>query len=195
MGSYGTEPKNRKRKIIWFNPPYNKSVTTNVGNFFLKLIDKHFPKHHKYRQLFNRNTIKVSYSCLPNMKSKINQRNKRVLQDKNDPSTPNGRTCNCPKNITCPLNGICLDKDLLYTGNLTSDLPGYKMKEYKGISCYIVGHEGCKGICSTTWKLRYANHKKSFNHEVYETDSELAMEVWRIKRKQGQYEIKWPKVP
>ena len=114
------------------------------------------------------------------MKSKINQHNKRVLQDKNDLSTPNGRTCNCPKNITCPLNGICLDKDLLYTGKLTSDLPGYKMKEYKG-------------ICSTTWELRYANHKKSFNHEVYETDSELAMEVWRIKRKQGQYEIKWQK--
>ena len=32
----------RKRQIIWFNPPYSKNVTTKVGTFFLSLIDKHF---------------------------------------------------------------------------------------------------------------------------------------------------------
>ena len=32
----------RKRKIIWFNPPRSKNVSTKVGNQFLKLINEHF---------------------------------------------------------------------------------------------------------------------------------------------------------
>ena len=39
--------KKRKRNIKWFNPPYSKNVQTNVGNIFLQLIKKHFPKNHK----------------------------------------------------------------------------------------------------------------------------------------------------
>ena len=35
-------PRNRKRNIIWYNPPYNKSVSTNIGHVFLNLLDKHF---------------------------------------------------------------------------------------------------------------------------------------------------------
>ena len=35
------DTKRRKRKIIWFNPPYSKNVSTKVGNQFLKLINKH----------------------------------------------------------------------------------------------------------------------------------------------------------
>ena len=33
-----TSNNNRKRNIIWFNPPYSKSVTTNVGKYFLNLL-------------------------------------------------------------------------------------------------------------------------------------------------------------
>ena len=57
--------KTRKRKITWFNPPININVATNVGKTFLALIDKHFPKNERLSKIFNRNTIKVSYSCLP----------------------------------------------------------------------------------------------------------------------------------
>ena len=61
--------KNRKRNIIWFNPPYNKNVSTKIGNFFLNLIDKYFPTDHKFHKLFNRNSVKVSYSCTKNIKT------------------------------------------------------------------------------------------------------------------------------
>ena len=64
-----TKQKNRKRNIIWFNPPYSKNVVTKVGHYFLKLLEKHFPRHHKLHKIFNRNTVKVSYSCT---KNKIN---------------------------------------------------------------------------------------------------------------------------
>jgi len=40
-----TNSRNRKRKIIWFNPPYDKNLTTNIGKFFFYLIQKHFPKN------------------------------------------------------------------------------------------------------------------------------------------------------
>ena len=37
-----TNKLQRKRKLIWFNPPFNKCVTTNEGRRFLKLVEKHF---------------------------------------------------------------------------------------------------------------------------------------------------------
>ena len=40
---YQKAPKKRKRNVIWFNPPYSKNVTTNIGKVFLKMINKHFP--------------------------------------------------------------------------------------------------------------------------------------------------------
>ena len=54
------ETKQRKRKIIWFNMPCSKNVLTKDGNQFLKLINKHFPRHHKFYKLLNKNNIKVS---------------------------------------------------------------------------------------------------------------------------------------
>jgi hypothetical protein len=40
------------------------NVSTNVARRFLTLISVHFPPTHKYYKIFNKNTIKVSYSCL-----------------------------------------------------------------------------------------------------------------------------------
>ena len=50
--------KQRKRKIIWFNPPDSKNVLTKVGNQFLKLINKHFPRHHKLISCSTKTTLK-----------------------------------------------------------------------------------------------------------------------------------------
>ena len=70
--------KSRKRKIIWFNPPYNMNLETNIGEEFLKLIDIHFPKDHKLYKIINRKNIKVSYSCTPNINSIISTHNRCV---------------------------------------------------------------------------------------------------------------------
>ena len=63
--------RNRQRKMIWFNPPINMNVNTNIGRNFLSLIEKHFPSRHNLHKIFNRNTVKVSYSCMNNVKSII----------------------------------------------------------------------------------------------------------------------------
>ena len=76
---------NRKRKhdVLWFNPPYNSTVSTNIGREFLKLIDECFHKGHKLRKAFNRHTVKISYSTTPNMQqiisAKKQQNTKRKL--------------------------------------------------------------------------------------------------------------------
>ena len=60
--------RKRQRNILWFNPPYSKTVKTKIGKIFLQLIKKHLPKEHKFHKIFNRNTMKLSYSCMLNIK-------------------------------------------------------------------------------------------------------------------------------
>ena len=73
------ENKKRRRKIIWFNPPFSKSVKSNTGKKFLNLIKRHFPKTNKLHKVFNKNTVKVSYSCMSNMASILCSHNLNVI--------------------------------------------------------------------------------------------------------------------
>ena len=79
--------KKRKRKIIWINPQYSKSVKTNIEKIFIKLISKHFPPNHKFVKIFNKNTIKLSYSCMLNIRSKINGHSKKNTATKTHRAT------------------------------------------------------------------------------------------------------------
>ena len=66
---------NRKRNnILWYNPPTHQHRTQIPC-----LVDKHFPKDHKLKKIFNRNTIKISYNCMNNTKQIIDSHNKRIL--------------------------------------------------------------------------------------------------------------------
>ena len=130
-------------------------------------------------KIVDRNTVKISYSCMPSMKAVTNRHNKKVLKKQNENPEP-VRTCNCKNPEECPFDGICLERDVQYVAEIKSNLPNYGVKVYKGIT-------------STEWKTRFGNHKKAFNSDQYETDSALSKEVWRIKRLRGEYTIKWSK--
>ena len=75
LPSARNEP-NRKRNITYFNPPFSCSVKTNIGCKFLKLIDTLFPDGHTLKQIINRNTVKISYRCMP----KISNHNFEILK-------------------------------------------------------------------------------------------------------------------
>ena len=112
--------KTRKRKITWFNPPFKINVATNVAKTFLTLIDEHFPKNKRLSKLFNRNTIKVSYSCLPNVKQTIFNNNHRLLQlHRMKEATQDSKLCNCRQKNSCPLDGKCLTKCFVYKATVT----------------------------------------------------------------------------
>ena len=61
--------KSRNRRVLWYNPLYCSSIKINLGKQFLRLVDKNFPDNHCYRKIFNRKTLKISCSCMNNVKS------------------------------------------------------------------------------------------------------------------------------
>ena len=117
---------------------------------------KHFPQHQKFHKIFNRNNIKVSYSCMPNIKSAINSHNRKILHS---PVNNQSRTCNCINKTACPLQEKCLSENTLYQADISSG--NFQTKIYYGIS-------------ETKFKTRYSNHKKSFNHEKHKNDTQLS---------------------
>ena len=129
-----------------------------VGNQFLKLINKRFPRYHRFYKLFNKNNVKVSCSCMPNMKNIINTHNKKAF---NPPKDNTARTCNCIRKHQCPLNKKCL------TNKMKRNEENSKTKIYYDVS-------------ETIFKLRYVNKKNTFNNIKYQTDTELSNEYWNI---------------
>ena len=160
--------KNRSRKIIWFNPPYSKNVSTNVAGRFLSLVSRHFPKTSKLGKIFNRNTLKVSYSCMPNMGAVISSHNKSNLREPEQT-----KACNCRIKESCPLRGECQTKEIVYeaTAESTSKI-------------YI-------GLSETPFKARHANHLTSMRHEKYKNSTELAKHVWELKSEGKPLTITW----
>ena len=146
--------KNRPRNILWYNPPFSKNVKTNVGKCFLSLIDQHFPKSNPLHKTFNRNTLKLSYSCMSNIKTIISNHNKAQI-NKSVPT--NDSNCNCRKPSTCAMDGKCNDQNLIYQAEVTTS----------------TSRETYIGLCDTTFKLRYRNHVWSFKNERYKHATEL----------------------
>ena len=46
-------------------------------------------------------------------------------------------------------------------------------------------------MTENTFKQRYAKHMSTFRHEKNEKSTELAKHVWKLKRRNEQYQIKW----
>ena len=111
--------KNRKRKVIWFNPPWCQSVRTNVAGTFLKLVRKHFGKGSALYHLFNDKKLKVSYSTGPNMKQLISSHNKRVIARAEGRQDGSYHHCDCEGGPNkCSLGGQCLRTELVYQATI-----------------------------------------------------------------------------
>ena len=151
---YNSEPtkpkRTRTRNVIWFNPPYSANVATNIGHKFLKAIDECFSSSHPLHKILNRNTLKLSYSCMPNMHNLISAHNKLILGKHTQPETNNtkGKECNCRQKDSCPLSGKCLTKSVVYEAIVKRQDTGEEKS-------YVVHTEG-------KFKTRCNNHTKSF---------------------------------
>ena len=71
--------KSRKRKIIWFTPPFSAQVSTNLTKVLNNLVKKHFKPNTLLGKLFNKNNLKLSYSTTANLDQIISSHNKKVL--------------------------------------------------------------------------------------------------------------------
>ena len=122
--NYNPQPpkpkRNRNRNVIWFNPPYSANVATDIGHKFLQAIDECFPPNHPLHKLFNRNNLKLSYSCMPNVHNIITAHNRTVLNRKQPKATENpDKKCNCRQEESFPLPGKCLTESIVYQATVT----------------------------------------------------------------------------
>ena len=155
--------RKRKRNIIWFNPPYNEAVRNPIEREFYALIDKHFPRHHKYYPIFNRHNIRLSYSCTQNMNAIISSHNKKLL---NNPTIcENEKTCSCRSGTSCPLNGVCLTPAVVY-------------------NCHVETEENTERYIGSTeppWKQRYGKHTSNFRHTSQRNATTLSKRIWELR--------------
>ena len=171
--------RRRVRKVIWFNPPFSRNVKCRIGKQFLVLISKHFPKGSRLHKIFNRQTVKVSYGCMPNVASIIKSHNNQVLRNDNPSAQTRSadRRCNCRNRHQCPMNGDCLATSIVYKATV-----------------HASGNPACKeyfGLTEGTFKQRYNNHLTSFRHERHSNATELSKHIWTLKKAGTDYEIKW----
>ena len=107
--------RKQHRKIVWFNPPFNLDVSTNMAKT-LNLIEKHFPHSSKLHKIFNKNTAKVIHSCTQNMSQIINGHNKKIAQKE----TQETLECNCRVQTDYPLNSDCRKESMIYKCTATT---------------------------------------------------------------------------
>ena len=111
-----TSNKQRKHKIIWFDPPYNKIAATNVTKIFLRLLHKHFPKTKRLHKIFE-NSFQI-----------IRSHNRNIVQTIKGQELP----CNCRRKGNCLIQRRCRMKNALY--KCTASKPTKPQQVYIGIT-------------------------------------------------------------
>ena len=209
LSEHRLKNKTRKRKITCFNPPFNINVATNVSKTFLTLIDKQFPKNKRLSKIFNRNTIKVRYSCLPNVKQTISDNNHRLLQiHRMKESNQESKLCNCRqkhsflpnvKQTISDNNHRLLQIHRMKESNQESKLCNCRQKyscplDGKCLTKYDVykatvtettsnNQETYIGLTENEFKTRFNLHMSSSKLEYKRTSTTLSEHVWKFKKK------------
>ena len=150
-------------------------VKTKLGARFLNLVNIHFSNGNRWHKILNKNTIKISYCTTPNVRSVIQNHNKRLLDQR--PNDNTAKKCNCKIPHKCPLNGDCLQECVIYKATIN--------KDNKSI-VYIGSTEG-------PFKKRFYGHNSDFKIHSKENSTTLSAFVWNEKRENGGIvpEIKW----
>ena len=168
--------RNRQRNIIWFSPPFSKNVKTNIEHSFLKLVNTHFPIDNKLHKIFNRNTVKICYSCMSNVKSIITSHSTCIIR-KSQPQDISAENCNCRNKHACPLQNKCMSKDIIYKATINTG-------NTQDTKHYI-------GMTSNTFKERYRNRIiLNLSRGTKNIRTELSKHVWHLTQNKTDFTIK-----
>ena len=168
--------KTRKRKITWFNPPFSANVKSNIGRDFLKLIDSAFPPNNPLNKLFSRQSVKVSYKCMPNMSRIVARHNVKILED-NPQQADQQPGCNCQGGpAVCPVQGRCQTDCVVYRVKVT-ELGAGKLETYTGAT-------------GNTFKERMYGHTSDINHRDRKGTC-LSRHTWDLKDGGKTFDMQW----
>ena len=154
----GFTPKN----TVWVGGPWTAVIS-------FKLIKKHFTVNHRFYKIFNKNTIKLSYSCMPSVGSAIKQHNSKLLNPTNTDALP----CNCQDKTKCPVPNARRTKAVVYTAVVTAEdvlsvsimaqLKGKSKQGYQDMKHHsVTASMKKKPLCHSTsvsWKTEDRNTK------------------------------------
>ena len=163
--------------VCYFIYIFDAGVQTSIGREFQKILSTSFPVNHKLHKIFNKNTVKLSYSCMPNFKMNLDSANKKKIEHLENNATPKvvQKKCNCREKKNCPLQNKCLEKGIVYQATVTTQ----------------GNEETYVGITENAFKLRYANHKQSFNNQKYRNQTELSKYIWMLKDQEKDFKTTW----
>ena len=113
---------------------------------------------------------------MSNIKSSITRHNSRIIR-KSKTQTNQTDNCNCRDKERCPLQNQCMTKDIVYKAEITTN-NSITTKYYIGMT-------------ANTFKERYRNHVKSFQHKKYANETELSKYIWTLKNNNHNFTIKW----
>ena len=161
--------RKRRRRVVWYNPPYSKNVATNIGKEFFKLLQLHFPKQHPLHSIFNRNTVKLSYSCTTNMDNILKAHNAKILL-KDIKRDEEKKGCNCRNEAN-----KCLKTNVAYKATV----------KYEDKTQHYIG------MTENSFKTRYTLHKSSFKHSKNRNQTDLSNLIWSLTDKGTDYNLTW----
>ena len=182
----------RSKRVVWFNPPFNKGVRTNVAATFLQIIEACFPPDHPLRPILNRNTIKVSYRTMTNMTQVISKHNHKVIRDSKPAPIPKpSDLCNCKAPyLPCPLDNKCLTEGVVYNAKVTATLPPPKPTKANPVPLPTTKEEYYTGITINTAKKRITGHNGNINNKE-QKGTTLSAHIWELKDKGIPHKLDW----
>jgi hypothetical protein len=125
----------------------------------------------------NRNTVKMSYRCLPNMGRKLSSHNSKILKTHTNPTQRVQAVCNCQisRKQDCPVPGACNQDGAIYEATVvTSD--GRK-ESYVGLA--------------KNFKKRFTKHRATLKSRSADGQTTLSNYVWEQRDKQMDPKLSW----
>ena len=107
------------------------------------------------------------------MQKIITSRNAQILSTEEQVT----RTCNCRKSNPCPLEGNCLEKNIVYNATVTQE---------NGTKDTYIGN-------TTDFKKRLAVHTQSFN-SIQVSQTALSNHIHKLKSKNIKYSVTWKRI-
>ena len=127
--------------------------------------------------MFNRQTVKIGYKCMPNMATTVARHNSKVIRGDN-PSAVQAKKCDCEGGTPfCPVEGECRQKGVVYKASVTERMSG-KTETYTGLT----GRE---------FKERWKEHQKDFENTKNRTKTMLSSHIWELKDRGLDFLVKW----
>ena len=169
-----------------------RSVTTNVGKEFLRILDECFPVGHPCHKALNRQTTKVSYRTLPNLGHIIASHNAKIIGK--GEAALNKRKCSCPEKDkpTCPLAGECLAENIIYQAKIKALPPKRaELEDEELMDPRLAKVQTYLGRTKPNWKSRRNDHTASFKNIGQKNKTGLSQYVWDLKGLKRGYKLSW----